>query len=93
MADEICIHCFVSGKVQGVFYRGNTEKTAISLGLKGWVKNLDDGRVELMACGPEDKIEELKSWLRKGPVAARVDDVTVENVKAQDFEAFSIRRD
>lgn len=85
-----CVHCIVSGHVQGVFYRAATQEQALSLGLKGWVKNLADGRVELKACGPAQQLQQLQDWLRQGPPHAQVSDVVCEasNVieLADDFE-------
>lgn len=65
----------VSGRVQGVFYRASTQKKAESLGLSGWVRNLDCGDVELEVQGNAKSVDELAEWLRVGPENARVDDV------------------
>ena len=70
------VHVLVSGKVQGVFYRKNTQETATKLKLVGWVKNLDDGRVELKAFGPKEDLEKLVQWCQKGPRLAKVEKVT-----------------
>ncbi len=86
------IHACISGRVQGVFYRASTYEKALSLGLKGWVKNLPDGRVELVAEGPHDKIEELLKWCKQGPPGARVTNIEVEMEEpSRDFTGFSIR--
>lgn len=69
------LHAFVSGKVQGVFYRASTEEQAKRLGLNGWVRNLTDGRVELVAVGDEDKLKQLLDWCYKGPENASVKDI------------------
>jgi acylphosphatase len=69
------LHCFVSGRVQGVFFRSSTQDQANQLGLSGWVRNLPDGRVEVLAQGNPDAIEELHSWLELGPRHASVSDV------------------
>jgi acylphosphatase len=80
----------VSGIVQGVFYRQSTKKTALSIGLTGWVRNTSDEGVEAVFEGDEERILQMIAWCRRGPPAARVDDVTVtwekrlENLK--DFE-------
>ncbi len=87
----IAIHCYVSGRVQGVFYRGTTQKQAQKLGLTGWVRNLADGRVELVACGFEDKVHALKDWLHKGPTLAKVTGVEVEEVAVESFVGFEVR--
>lgn len=86
------VHLKVSGSVQGVFYRANTQKVATSLGLYGWVRNLDDGGVELIAEGPEEKLRELVVWCRKGPPAARVTDLDVQwETHQNEFSSFNIR--
>lgn len=66
------VHIFVSGRVQGVFYRSNTRRKALELGLKGWVRNLRDGRVEVVAEGDEEQLGRLIEWCRRGPPMARV---------------------
>lgn len=66
------VRVFVSGKVQGVRFRESTRVQADILGLTGWVKNLPDKRVELVAEGESEKVDELLVWLRRGPPAARV---------------------
>jgi acylphosphatase len=68
-------HVYVSGKVQGVYYRASTAKKAQMLGLCGWVKNLDDGRVELRAQGSVEALERLLIWCKKGPILAKVSNV------------------
>ena len=88
---EKTIHCFVSGRVQGVCYRMSTEQKARILGLTGWVRNLSDGRVEVMASGKEALIDELQQWLSHGPKMANVINVESHNVDFQAFPDFSIR--
>jgi acylphosphatase len=65
----------VSGKVQGVFFRASARNEALRLGLHGHARNLSDGSVEVIAEGSDAALQELEQWLRKGPPAARVDDV------------------
>ncbi|HEY3515732.1 MAG TPA: acylphosphatase [Gammaproteobacteria bacterium] len=72
------LRCVVAGRVQGVYYRAATADEAGRLGLDGWVKNLADGRVEVVASGEPAAIAALVQWLWKGPPAARVDAVHVE---------------
>ena len=86
-----CRRYLVSGHVQGVFFRATAQETAISLDLRGWVRNSDDGRVELVACGDEAALGELERWLRRGPPRARVSDVAVREMEPGDFPDFSIR--
>lgn len=69
--------CVVSGRVQGVYYRASTRQQAALLGLHGYARNLDDGRVEIIVVGAESAIQQLVDWLWKGPPAARVDDVEI----------------
>ena len=84
------IHVFISGSVQGVFFRSNTKWVADTLGIKGWVRNLSDGRVEIVAEG--EKTEELVSWVREGPSVARVDKVDLEYMDyVGEFNSFGIR--
>jgi len=75
----------VSGKVQGVFFRASTREQARSLGLRGHARNLDDGRVEVLAVGADAAVEAMAGWLRHGPPAARVD--RVERGMADESEA------
>lgn len=86
-----CRHFLVSGQVQGVFFRATTEATARRLGLSGWVRNLRDGRVELVACGEEVRLKELEQWLWQGPPRARVEQVVSGDVEQQTFRDFEVR--
>jgi acylphosphatase len=82
----------ISGRVQGVCYRWYTRDTAADLGLCGWVRNLPDGAVELVAEGPREKLEQLLGWCRRGPDLARVTDIQAEWEEATgEFHQFSIR--
>lgn len=72
------VHVFVSGRVQGVFFRAHTQEKARTLGLSGWVRNFPDGRVEIVAEGEEGKIDSFLVWVRVGPSAARVEGVQVD---------------
>jgi acylphosphatase len=78
----------VSGKVQGVLFRGSAREQALMLGLTGHAMNLDDGRVEVLASGSSDALEAIEQWLRQGPPAARVDKVLRENMVEQDLFGF-----
>jgi acylphosphatase len=71
---------FVSGRVQGVAFRAYTRAQANALGLRGYARNLSDGRVEVLAVGDTDAIERLAEWLRHGPPLAGVDEVVREAV-------------
>ncbi len=85
-------HVFVSGTVQGVYFRANTRDTATHKGVDGWVRNLDDGRVEAVFEGPSDAVEEMVEWCHSGSPASRVEDVDVEYAEPEGLEGFSIRR-
>ncbi|TAL91535.1 MAG: acylphosphatase [Rhodanobacter sp.] len=78
----------VSGRVQGVFFRASTRERALGLGLTGHAKNLDDGRVEVLASGSADALEVLEQWLQQGPPVARVEQVFRENLTEQDLFGF-----
>lgn len=82
----------VSGRVQGVYFRASTQKQAKSLGIKGTVKNLDDGSVYIEAEGNKENLDLFISWCKSGPPAARVDDFTCEETEVKHFDSFSIIR-
>lgn len=69
------IHLVVRGRVQGVFFRASAQREARQLGLTGYVKNRNDGAVELVAEGEEDQVKDFLSWAQHGPSTARVDKV------------------
>jgi acylphosphatase len=75
----ICRRSFVSGRVQGVFYRATCCAKGVSMGLTGYARNLADGRVEVMACGEDAAVNEFVAWLWKGSPASRVTDVATEH--------------
>jgi len=91
MTTTACRHFLVSGRVQGVFYRASTEAKASALGLRGWVRNLADGRVELIACGSDEQLSLLERWLWDGPAHARVSDVVATSIAPQQFNSFEVR--
>jgi acylphosphatase len=84
-------HVFINGRVQGVFFRQSTQLKAQSLGVKGWIRNLFDGRVEAVFEGDKSQVEILVDYCRHGPPAARVENIEVnyENYKGEfySFEA------
>ncbi len=86
-----CRHFLVSGQLKGVFFRAATEAAARRLGVTGWVRNLADGSVELVACGAEAKLSELERWLWQGPPRARVEQVRSLEAEPQTFSDFSVR--
>ena len=74
---EARVHILVTGRVQGVFFRDHTRRWALSLGLRGWVRNLYDGRVEIVAEGDKPLLHDLIARVREGPSHGRVDDLEV----------------
>jgi len=84
------IHCFVSGKVQGVFYRAFTKKNALSLQLTGWARNLPDGRVELQAFGEKEQLQQFETLLRQGPPAATVNELHSQTIPWQELQGFRV---
>jgi acylphosphatase len=85
-------HVYVSGTVQGVFYRSSTQDEAQQRDVDGWVENLDDGRVEAVFEGSEDAVEAMVEWCHTGSSQANVADVEVEHEEPEGEEGFQIRR-
>lgn len=91
MAEMMRKHVYVSGRVQGVGFRASVRSKARQLGVKGWVKNLADGRVEVVLTGNEKNVKELLNYIKNGPRLALVHDVKVEDEEFQDdFSTFYI---
>ena len=84
-------HVTLEGRVQGVGFRWHTRLEARALRLNGWVRNLDDGSVEVCLEGEEAAVEELLQWLCDGPSGARVDEAVVTSVPPAGFKGFEIR--
>lgn len=90
--DPIRVRLAVTGRVQGVAFRVATQRVAIRLRIAGWVRNLPDGSVEILAQGTPLAIDELKAWCHQGPSAARVDRVAAQREIVQDdLHGFRIR--
>ncbi len=87
------VHVFVSGRVQGVGFRAFTQRSALELGVTGWVRNLADGRVEAVAEGSVEAINKFLEAVNRGPQAARVDKVELTEQKPTgEFKTFEVRR-
>ena len=87
-----CSHYIVEGRVQGVFFRASTRDRAQEIGLRGWVRNLVDGRVEAVACGNDAQLETFELWLNRGPDMAVVNQVKIVSwMQEADFTGFNIR--
>ena len=86
------IHIFVTGRVQGVFFRQSARVMAIKNNVNGWVRNLGDGRVEIVAEGQESNIDALVDWCKTGPANSRVDEFELlEEKSTGEFENFQVR--
>ncbi len=85
------VHVFVSGRVQGVYYRQQALKIAGELGISGWVRNLMDGRVEAIFEGSEESVDKIVEWCKKGPSYARVINIEIlEEKYKNEFEKFRV---
>lgn len=86
------IRIFISGIVQGVFFRAFAKEQADNLGLTGYVKNLEDGRLEIIIEGYENDVNRMIEACKKGPRGSRVRDIEIEKLTHQGFESFRIIR-
>lgn len=87
---KVSVKVFVSGRVQGVFYRDSTRRKANEFSVTGWVKNLEDGRVEALLSGEKKNVEALIDWMKVGPPAAQVTQVKIEKIEPIDFPSFDV---
>ncbi|WP_416839601.1 acylphosphatase [Haloferax sp. DFSO52] len=85
-------HVYITGQVQGVYYRATTRDTARDIGVDGWVKNLADGRVEAVFEGPRDDVESMVEWCHDGSPMASVQDVEVTYEDPSGESGFYIER-
>jgi Acylphosphatases len=90
-SDRVRAHVFVSGRVQGVYYRASTRDAARERGVDGWVTNLDDGRVEAVFEANTDAVEAMCEWCETGSRAAEVDDVAVKMESPEGLDGFEVR--
>jgi acylphosphatase len=92
MADPIARHVIVTGRVQGVFFRLETQRAAERFSVNGWVRNLPDGTVEALLEGEPRDVEALMEWCRQGPPRSRVDAVHIApRAYTGRFSGFEIR--
>ncbi|MFP4159170.1 MAG: acylphosphatase [Desulfobacterales bacterium] len=92
MADKKAVHAVISGRVQGVNFRMETSLAADRYGVKGWVRNVPDGTVEAYFEGDAENVDAMLDWCRKGPPAASVSDVRVEQQEyTGKYSDFSVR--
>ena len=71
------VHVYISGRVQGVFFRAETQRSANGFNLTGWVRNMTDGRVEAVFEGEDENVDKMLEWCHIGPPAARVEEVII----------------
>lgn len=88
---EVAVRVRITGRVQGVWYRGWTVKEARARGLAGWVRNRPDGSVEAVFAGPQPLVEAMLASCRSGPPAARVAEVEAVPLAAGEFQALPAR--
>lgn len=86
-----CVRYIVRGRVQGVGFRAYVLRQARALSLRGFVRNLNDGSVECMACGEAAALKTLARSLRAGPPHAQVNDLAEQTAPPEEFEEFEIR--
>lgn len=86
---SVCVRCYISGQVQGVFFRASALEQAQMLGIVGHAKNMGSGMVEVLACGDELAIEAMKRWLQHGPRGATVTEVDCTVVQIDEPRGFT----
>ena len=91
LANAVAWTGLVKGRVQGVFFRAETRRMALRLGVSGWVRNTGEGHVELLICGEPDAIDSMRQWLADGPPMARVDSLELLQCPVTGLEGFTIR--
>lgn len=90
-AELIQAHVFISGRVQGVGYRFSAEQMALQLGLKGWVRNLADGRVEAVFEGEKEVVDRMIQWCHQGSPASIVKEVSIAYSPVEGLNQFEVR--
>ncbi len=88
---RIQVRVLVSGAVQDIGFRALASRRALHWDLRGWIRHLDDGRIEAVFQGPESTVESMIAWCRKGPLKAAVQDVTVQRQSLEAFSGFDVR--
>lgn len=86
---KTCKRYTISGHVQGVWYRASTKEHAEALGITGHARNLTDGRVEVLACGQTDIMNELEAWLWQGPPLAKVEHIDSVEIAPRNINGFT----
>lgn len=88
---RIQVRVIVTGNVQGVGYRGHTQREAAKIGVNGWVRNLADGTVEAVFSGTQDAVDRMVNWCRRGPLCVHVTEISVEKMPMEAFHGFDVR--
>ena len=88
----VCKRCLIDGRVQGVFYRASAYEQANRLGVHGWVRNLDDGRVESLIQGTGQQVDEMIDWFWVGPKQSQVTSVQCYDEQPIDTDSFTVTR-
>lgn len=86
------LHLLITGKVQGVFFRAKAKEKAEKYGIKGWIKNTYDKKVEALITGDPDMLNLFIKWCKKGPEKAQVEEVLVSEHTEKEFDDFEIVR-
>ena len=86
------VRLIITGRVQGVFFRATAKDVADKIGVTGWVKNAEEGNVEIMASGSDDQLQKFIAWCKLGPRKAIVTDVAIINKEEEKFKSFEVIR-
>ena len=86
------VHIVIKGRVQGVYFRASAKDIADEIGITGWVRNTDEGDVEIMATGNKEQLEKLVDWCKVGPRRAVVAEISVTDKEETNFKAFDVIR-
>jgi acylphosphatase len=86
------IHLIIEGKVQGVYFRATAKDVADEIGVTGWVKNTEEGNVEIAATGNNEQLQKFVEWCRVGPRRAIVTNVQLKNIDEENFKSFEVIR-
>ncbi|MDP4285628.1 MAG: acylphosphatase [Bacteroidota bacterium] len=84
------VHLYITGKVQGVFFRAKAKEVAYKYEITGWIKNTANGKVEAMIYGQANKVDEFIEWCRIGPERAKVEEVIISNLPEIKFDDFEV---
>lgn len=86
------VHVIIEGKVQGVYFRATAKDVADEIGVTGWIKNTEEGNVEITASGDNEQLQKFIAWCKIGPRRAIVSGVQVKNIEEKSFESFNVIR-